>query len=95
MEGMLELKKLHLFFIEIINTGKINTDKRCKVFPFTDFTSSLENSWIIDKWWSEEEKIELGISEKKDKLGLLDFSSLVEDMSISLKTFCKVSKISS
>ncbi len=67
--------------------AKINTDKRCKVFPFTDFTSSLENSWIIDKWWSEEEKIELGISEKKDKLGLLDFSSLVEDMSISLKTF--------
>lgn len=67
--------------------AKINTDNRCKVFPFTDFTSSLENSWIIDKWWSEEEKIELGISEKKDKLGLLDFSSLVEDMSISLKTF--------
>jgi type I restriction enzyme M protein len=67
--------------------AKINTDKRCKVFPFTDFVNSLENSWIIDKWWSEEEKIELGISEKKDKLGLLDFSSLVEDMSISLKTF--------
>lgn len=67
--------------------AKINTDKRCKIFPFTDFTSSLENSWIIDKWWSEEEKIELGITEKKDKLGLLDFSSLVEDMSISLKTF--------
>ena len=67
--------------------AKINTDKRCKVFPFTDFTSSLETSWIIDKWWSEEEKIELGISEKKDKLGLLDFSSLLEDMSISLKTF--------
>lgn len=67
--------------------AKINTDKRCKVFPFSDFTSSLENSWIIDKWWDEEEKIELGISEKKNKLGLLDFSSLVEDMSISLKTF--------
>lgn len=67
--------------------AKINTDKRCKVFPFTAFASSLESSWIIDKWWNEEEKIELGISEKKDKLGLLDFSSLVEDMSISLKTF--------
>ncbi|MDD3772929.1 MAG: N-6 DNA methylase [Weeksellaceae bacterium] len=67
--------------------AKINTDKRCKIFPFTDFTNSLENSWIIDKWWSEDEKIVLGISEKKEKLGLLDFSSLVEDMSISLKTF--------
>lgn len=40
--------------------AKINTDKRCKVFPFANFTSSLENSWIIDKWWSEEEKLNLG-----------------------------------
>jgi type I restriction enzyme M protein len=67
--------------------AKINTDNRCKVFPFTDFTSSLENSWIIDKWWSEEEKIELGISEKKDKLGLLEFSSLVEDVAFTIKGF--------
>lgn len=67
--------------------AKINTDKRCKVFPFTDFVNSLENSWIIDKWWSEEEKIELGISEKKDKLGLLEFSSLVEDVAFTIKGF--------
>jgi len=67
--------------------AKINTDKRCKVFPFSDFTSSLESSWIIDKWWNEEEKIELGISEKKDKLGLLEFSSLIEDVANTIKGF--------
>ncbi len=67
--------------------AKINTDKRCKIFPFADFTSSLENSWIIDKWWSEEEKIALGISEKKNKLGLLEFSSLIEDVANTIKGF--------
>lgn len=66
---------------------KINTDKRCKIFPFTDFDNKIESSWIIDKWWPEDVKIELGISEKKDKLGLLEFSSLVEDIALSIKGF--------
>lgn len=67
--------------------GKINTDKRCKLLPFDDFAGSIESSWIIDKWWNEDEKIELGISEKKDKLGLLEFSSLVEDVAVTIKGF--------
>lgn len=66
---------------------KINTDKRCKVFPFLKFTDTIKKSWIIDKWWSEQEKIELGISERKDKVDLLGFSSLVEDIAISIKGF--------
>jgi type I restriction-modification system DNA methylase subunit len=67
--------------------AKINTDKRCKLFQFSYFVNSLENSWIIDKWWSEEEKIELRISEKKNKLGLLEFSSLIEDVANTIKGF--------
>jgi type I restriction-modification system DNA methylase subunit len=67
--------------------SKINTDKRCKIFPFKDFEDNIENSWIIDKWWSEEEKIEIGISEKKEKVGLLEFSSLVEDIAVSISGF--------
>jgi len=66
---------------------KINTDKRCKIFPFSNFTKNIGSSWIIDKWWNEEEKIELGISERKDKLGLLEFSSLIEDIALSIKGF--------
>jgi type I restriction-modification system DNA methylase subunit len=66
---------------------KINTDKRCKIFPFSKFQTSIEQSWIIDKWWSEEEKIELGISEKKEKIGLLEFSTIIEDIATSIKGF--------
>jgi len=67
--------------------SKINTDKRCKIFPFKDFNDNIENSWIIDKWWTEDEKIELGISEKKEKVGLLEFSTLVEDIALSISGF--------
>jgi len=66
---------------------KINVDKRCKVLPFSKFSTTIEQSWIIDKWWSEEEKIELGISDKKEKIGLLEFSVIIEDIALSIKSF--------
>lgn len=69
------------------NFAKINTDSRCKVFPFKNFEENIENSWIIDKWWTEDEKIEIGISERKEKVGLLEFSSLVEDIAVSISGF--------
>ncbi|PIB28498.1 hypothetical protein BFP78_15650 [Gaetbulibacter sp. 5U11] len=69
------------------NFSKINTDKRCKVFPFKNFEDNIEKSWIIDKWWTEDEKIEIGISEKKERVGLLEFSSLVEDIAVSISGF--------
>jgi len=69
------------------NFSKINKDKRCKVFPFKNFEDNIEKSWIIDKWWTEDEKIEIGISEKKERVGLLEFSSLVEDIAVSISGF--------
>ena len=69
------------------NFDKINTDKRCKVFPFSKFTTTIEQSWIIDKWWSEEEKIALGISEKKEKVSLLDFAAILESVALQMKGF--------
>jgi len=69
------------------NFAKINSDNRCKIFPFKKFEENIEKSWIIDKWWTEDEKIEIGISEKKEKVGLLEFSSLVEDIAVSISGF--------
>ena len=67
--------------------ARINTEKRCKIFPFKSFEDNIEKSWIIDKWWTREEKIKIGISEKKEKVGLLEFSSLVEDIAVSISGF--------
>ncbi|MDR0603194.1 MAG: N-6 DNA methylase [Bacteroidales bacterium] len=70
-----------------LNFDKINSDKRCKVFPFSKFVETIEQSWTVDKWWTEEEKIEIGISEKKEKIGLLEFSSIIEGVALSIKGF--------
>lgn len=39
------------------------SDKRCKVVPIDDFYNG--SHWSVDRWWTREEKIELGIEEER------------------------------
>ncbi|MDR1761977.1 MAG: N-6 DNA methylase, partial [Bacteroidales bacterium] len=66
---------------------KINTDKRCKIFPFSKFQTSIEQSWIVDKWWSEEEKIELGIVEKDKSIKFEELPNLIEEVANNILSF--------
>lgn len=66
---------------------KINSDKRCKIFPIDFFMNNIENSWIIDKQWSEQEKIALGIVEQKEKISLQDFSIMINDIGTTISSF--------
>ncbi len=67
--------------------GKMNTDKRCKIQPIERFIEQIEKDWVIDKWWSEQEKIELGVTEKSEKVTLLEFASIIEDVAGSIQEF--------
>lgn len=53
-------------------------DPRCKKQPFTKFEK--EKYWIIDKWWTSEEKENLGIEEKEDVLTIEEFKEEIENM---------------
>ena len=64
-------------------------DKRCKIQnikKFTD-TDNVDQSWIIDKWWNEDEKIELGIIEESEKLDLDEFSILLGEVSDTINEY--------
>jgi len=67
------------------NFEKINTDKRCKIQPIQKFIKNINNSWIIDNWWEQEEKIQLGIEDKQEILDVFEFSILIDDVSNTLK----------
>lgn len=67
--------------------GKMNTDKRCKIQQIERFIEQIEKDWVIDKWWSEQEKIELGVTEKSEKVTLLEFASIIEDVAGSIQEF--------
>lgn len=62
-----------------------NSDKRCKVQPFEKFDPSA--NWSIDRWWSREEKIELGIIEEDNKINLEELPSLLEEVSDNILSF--------
>ena len=62
-----------------------SNSERCKIKLIDEFNP--ENNWSVDRWWSKEEKINLGIVEKENNLNLVDFSSLLGDISNSLKEY--------
>ncbi|MBW7989778.1 MAG: N-6 DNA methylase [Planctomycetes bacterium] len=63
-------------------------DARCKLQPIQKFEK--EKYWIIDRWWSKEEKEALGISEKEDILTVDEFKDQIECLKGKLGELGKV-----
>ncbi len=72
------------------NFAKINKDERCKLQPFDLFKP--DNHWSIDRWWSNDDKVRLGIIEEEKPVEITVFSELVNDISNSLKEFSSILK---
>lgn len=71
-------------------------DKRCKIQPFAKFEEEVDNYWTVDRWWTKEEKIELGIEEQEEVLNAEEFleklrevKEKIDDMEKELKLFLK------
>lgn len=64
---------------------KINTDKRCKIQPFSMFLP--ESYWSVERWWTKEEKIELGIIESDEVVSISNLSELIADFSTTLNEY--------
>lgn len=69
---------------------KINTDKRCKIVPISSFTS--DKHWSIDRWWTKEEKIEIGIIEENKSISTSEFGDFVGEVADSLYEFKELLK---
>ena len=60
-----------------------NNNPRCKIQPITLFDP--RSHWSIDRWWTNEEKIRLGIEEQHDTLTIQELGNSVSDMVESLR----------
>lgn len=69
---------------------KINTDKRCKIQPISAFTS--DKHWSVDRWWTKEEKIEIGIIEENKSISTSEFGDFVGEVADSLYEFKELLK---
>lgn len=68
----------------------INKDPRCKIVPIEKFDP--DTHWSVDRWWSKEEKIVLGIEEEDKVIDVLAFSLLVSDMADTFGGFSSMLK---
>ena len=76
---------VELFNIYRSSKNRFQTDdKRCKLFNIEKFTKNIDDNWIIDRWWSDEEKIDLGIIEKRKTITPIEFSEYIGNLSDEL-----------
>lgn len=57
-------------------------DKRCKIVSIDAFYDGTH--WSIDRWWTREERIDLGIEDERDIISIEDFISLISDTAAML-----------
>lgn len=62
-----------------------STDARCKVQPFDMFKP--KEHWSVDRWWTKEEKTELGILEEETPYSISDFGSYLTDTANSIQEY--------
>jgi len=63
----------------------INHDKRCKLQTIDKF--KLDVNWCVENFFTEEEKIELGVFEKENKISVIDFISTLEQTTNTISSF--------
>ena len=54
-------------------------DLRCKIVSIDDFYTG--NHWSVDRWWTKEEKINLGIKDEETAITIDSFASMLGDIS--------------
>lgn len=60
-------------------------DKRCKLFEIKDFKEATH--WSVDRWWTKEEKIEIGIEDEIDSVDLDGYIGLINEVVNSLNEY--------
>lgn len=60
--------------------SKFNRDPRCKIQDIELFIKNIEQSWNIDDWWEQKEKIELGVVEEEKVVKFKDVPQLLNDV---------------
>ncbi len=66
----------------------VQSDKRCKLLDISFFNENEQ--WTIERFWSEEEKIELGIEQEKKIVSLEEFKAMVSDLCNEINNYMEL-----
>lgn len=60
----------------------ISQDEKLKLIDINEF--SKDESWIIENWWSQEEKINIGLKKKENIVNIEEFKGLLDNVNNTL-----------
>jgi type I restriction enzyme M protein len=82
-----DLKEMVCLFKQFVavKDSFISTNLKCKIFDIEKFNP--ESSWSVDRWWSKEEKIDLGIEDEETILSLDEFIQKSKDVETKIHEF--------
>ncbi len=60
--------------------GKPHIDKKCKLIDIQKFYDNVDTSWIIDNFWSDEEKIELGFKKEVNIMTIPELQTFIDNI---------------
>lgn len=55
-------------------------DKKCKIIEIDEFYNKVEVSWIIDDYWTDEEKIELGFKKEANVMTISELQTFIDEV---------------
>lgn len=60
--------------------GKPYIDQKCKLINIQKFYDDVDTSWIIDNFWSDEEKIELGFKKEVNIMTIPELQTFIDNI---------------
>lgn len=87
-----EMEKLFRIFVGAKGAAKTILEKetpRCKIIDIDRFKN--ETHWVINRWWSKEEKIKIGIEDSVEEAAKHEVDNLIKDFSKRLVDYEKFS----
>jgi len=64
---------------------------RCKIINIDKFAS--EGHWVIDRWWTEEEKIKIGLSEAPQPVTITELNNAISTFQVVLNDYEQFAEI--
>lgn len=65
----------------------ITEDKRCKLVNIDEFYNGVH--WSVERWWTQEERVDLGIENESNVISLDDFIGIVDDAANTLAEYAE------
>ena len=71
-------------------SGFQTSDPRCKLVPFADLSGA--SNWLVDRNWTHEEKVALGVQEESTEVDIDTYKKMIEEAQVALSDLLEAMK---